>query len=803
MMRTRTILALLVTAAGIILTAPAAAFAVPVKLLPDGQIGSGISGPGPGEFDFPGSVAVSPVGTVYVADDNNQRVQEFTTSGEFIAMFGWEVNATKDAEGGATQVEKNVCMAASQDRCQAGIPGGAAGQFFYPESITFDPVSKNFYIAEPNGERIQEFTSTGRFVLEIGHDVNKTKPGNVCTEEEVEKAGVICGASTSSETAEHGSFRLDTGAGDQLAMGGPEDLLYVGEEHRVQKFHADGEWAGEINLPGAVRALALDNVTGDVYLIYGSGRLTVVNEFDAAGQELKKFEVEPRESGHEVGVDGLALDGEGHLAVTASEVVVVGQESVGLGVLYAASAGKAITTFVLPVNKNGNQFNSSGISFDAAGELFAVGGSSGLHAEVLRFRPVNVAELTTLPAVCATGGNQDTDVLLDCTLQGEANPEGVSETSVWFEWGRSPALGERTAAQPVSATGTVGEAVAGLRPNETFYDRLVGEDANVKAPETLSAETASFSTPLVAPVIAGTPSASFVGSFSAVLSAELNPENALTHYSFRYAPACEPGAACPPIAQAPGAGQTPVSESSVFGRIATTLEAKGLEPQSTYRYQLAAESENDQGTEKLVAVPGAEGTFTTAPAPVPSVAGGEASAIGATGATVSGSIDPDGQTATYAFELGIYEGAVTSFGTVASGPAGAGSSPVTESLALSGLQPGTTYAFRISVKSGYTPGGRALSGPTVLFTTQGLQALLSLPAAPALIAVPHVSFPPAASAAGTKSGSRKAKPKQRGAKPKQHRARSRRCPKKSGGHRQAGCRAPTRKVNSGKSGHRG
>jgi hypothetical protein len=802
-MRTRTILTLLLAAAAVTLTAPTAATAIPVKLLPDGQIGSGTSGPEPGQFDFPESVAVSPTGTVYVAEFGNGRIQELTTSGEFVGMFGWEVNATKDAEPGATQAEKNVCTAASKDACKAGVKGEAAGQFSNPVNVTTDPASKNIYVGEDgagNAGRVQELTSAGRLLLEIGHDVNKTKPGNVCTEEEVEKTGVTCGAPTPSSTVEHGTVRLQSGSGDLLAAGGPEDLLYVGEEDRVQEFHADGEWAGEIDLTGisaggAVTALALDGATGDVYLTYGSGRQTVVHEFDAAGQELKKFEVAPRESGHEVGVGGLALDSEGHLAVTASEVVVEGQEVVGFGVLYAASTGRPITTFVLPANKNGNQFNPSGISFDVAGELFAAGGASGSHAEVRRFRPVNVAELTTVPAVCVAGGEHETDVSLNCTLEGEANPEGVSETSVWFEWGRTAALGERTIAQAVNATGTVGEAVDGLRPNETFYERLVGEDANVKAPETLSAETVSFATPLVAPVIAGTPSASFVGPFSAVLTGELNPENARTHYSFVYAPACEPGAVCPSIAQAPGAGQTPLGESSVFGRIATTLEAKDLEPQTTYRYQLVAENENSGGTEKLAAVPGAEGTFTTAPAPVPSVAGGEASAIGATAATVSGSIDPDGQPGTYAFELGVYEGAATSFGIVASGPAGAGSSPVSESLALNGLQPDTTYAFRISVKSGYTPGGQALSGPTVLFTTEGLPAVLALPASPVLVAVPQVSFPPTVSAPGAKSGSHRAKHKQ-------HRAKPRTCPKRSGGHGRAGCRAQTRKANGGKGSRR-
>jgi DNA-binding beta-propeller fold protein YncE len=796
-MRTSTILAAVLTAASIAAATPTVTLAVPVKLLPDGQIGSGTREATPGDFDFPESVATSPAGTIYVADDSNGRIQELAANGEFVAMFGWEVNATKDGEPGSTQAEKNVCTAASKDACQAGTEGTAAGQFSAPEGVTVDPASGNVYVADrvSGVVRVQEFTAAGRFVLEIGHDVNKTTRGNLCTAEEVEKTAVTCGAPTAGAKAEHDSFYFhQENGGDILAMGGSEDLLYVGEENRVQELHADGEWAGEISLTAIsavsgwdVRALALDDATSDLYLVYSNevSEFNVVHEFSPAGQELKEFDVNPREAGKEVIIRALAVDGEGHLAVTASERIEGGVE---FGVLYAATTGRPITSFTVPASAF-----LSGLGFDGTGELFAV---SETDAQVLKFRPVNVAELAATPAVCAAGGEHETDVLLNCALGGEANPEGVAETTVWFEWGRSPLLGERTPAQSVAAAGAVNEPLDGLRPNETFYERLAGEDANVKAPETLRSETASFSTPPVAPVIVGQPSVSFVGPFSAVLSGELNPENARTHYLFQYAPACEPSAACPAIGQAPGAAQTAVLESSVYGRIAATLEAKGLEPRTGYRYELLAESENDEGTKKLSAVPGAEGTFTTAPVPVPSAASGVASALTAAGATISGSVDPDGRPATYALELGLYEGTATSFGIVSSGAAGAGSVPVAETLGLSGLEPDTTYAYRISVKSGYTPGGQALVGETMLFTTLGLPSVLSISTPLAMLTVPRTSFPSAATAAPGKSGSgTKTKTK------KQH-AKLRTCTKANRGHGRAGCRAQTHKASRGKRGHK-
>ena len=88
----------------------------------------------------------------------------------------------------------------------------------------------------------------------IGGEVNETKDKtagaseaekNLCTA----ASGETCNAGVRNTTgsSEHGAFDFDRVA-RVLAAGGTEDLLYVGDEHRVQEFKADGVWAGEIPL---------------------------------------------------------------------------------------------------------------------------------------------------------------------------------------------------------------------------------------------------------------------------------------------------------------------------------------------------------------------------------------------------------------------------------------------------------------------------------------------------------------------------------------------------------------------------
>jgi hypothetical protein len=740
---------------------------------------------GPGGFEYAEAIAVnndlaSPHhGDLYIADRGNNRIQEFTATGVFVSMFGWDVNRTKVSKGGATQQEMNVCTAtevAAGTECQAGVEGAGAaippGQFGFQKSVAVDQANGDVYVAEivkgnsSQGERIQKSTAEGAFVLEIGKKVNETTGSDLCTAEEVETKAVKCtGAEQHGFVPDTEPFAFTGGA--VLATGGSEDLLYVGEEHRVKEFEAGGKYKREIpltqisNAPGTgVSALTVDP-NGNVYLVYGEGE-HVIRKFDVSGKEVKEppwpLTLYPRQTNsetlevHDFEIKAIAVDSSSRLAVSEREVLVHGKdisqtEYRPFGSLLDVATGAQITEFSNEFRPNARAPESSNsMVFDASLRLYALS-RNGPRGEVAAYAPVPVGELLGRPAVCVEGAEHESNVMFDCTLHGALDPWGVSETEAWFEWGTTSALGQMTATQAIKSVKGEGEeeslvpvsaVLKGLAPNEVGDYRLAAHDHYVMAPESLtSAPLTLFGTPVVAPRIVGEPNASFVHSSSVVLFGQLNPENTNTEYFFEYA-ACGALAGC----EAPVL-RTPPVNAGTYGKLGSTVEVRGLQPATTYAYRLVAVNEKGQAALNETGGPQLpEGTFTTGPAPAPQAVTGAFSDPGTSSATISGTVTPDGAPAVYVFELGVYNGASTQYGVAFSGPAGASTTPVGETLALSGLQPGTTYAYRIAVKSSYVKNATGeLTGQTMLFTTQGLPSVLASPAPLAMLEVPKIAFP--------------------------------------------------------------
>jgi hypothetical protein len=131
--------------------------------------------------------------------------------------------------------------------------------------------------------------------------------------------------------------------------------------------------------------------------------------------------------------------------------------------------------------------------------------------------------------------------------------------------------------------------------------------------------------------------------------------------------------------------------------------------------------------------PRAKQASATGVAP-PLVATGPASGVTQSEATLSGTVNPEGNRTSYAFELG----GSTQYGTVISGTlAGTGSEAQSVTLDLANLRPGSTYHYIVVA----TNTNGTSEGLDETFTTPPATTPLSVPIAPALIPTPEIAFP--------------------------------------------------------------
>ncbi|MEJ0021441.1 MAG: 6-bladed beta-propeller [Candidatus Doudnabacteria bacterium] len=115
----------------------------------------GSFGTGDGQFDAPGGIIVDSSNNIYIVDTN--RVQEFTSAGTFIKTFGWGV------------LDGTPAFQVCNSNCQAGIAGSGPGQFDGSGGISVAADSSgNVYISDAGNNRIQKFGPDGHFISAWG-----------------------------------------------------------------------------------------------------------------------------------------------------------------------------------------------------------------------------------------------------------------------------------------------------------------------------------------------------------------------------------------------------------------------------------------------------------------------------------------------------------------------------------------------------------------------------------------------------------------------------------------------------------
>jgi hypothetical protein len=207
----------------------------------------GSLGSGDGQFYGPGTIAVSPTGQVYVADQRNGRIQRFDPVGEY--QIQWGSQGSDSGEMGlhefhiAVSDTGQVYVAdSSNNRIQVfsadgtyerewGSSDSGDQQFQYPTGIAVSDIGQ-VYVTQWHGHHVQRFDTNGEYQMQWGSlgsdDGDFYNPGSVVLS--------------------------------------PTGQVYVADtaNHRIQRFDADGKYSleWEITQPGRVAV----SDTGHVYV---------------------------------------------------------------------------------------------------------------------------------------------------------------------------------------------------------------------------------------------------------------------------------------------------------------------------------------------------------------------------------------------------------------------------------------------------------------------------------------------------------------------------------------------------------
>jgi sugar lactone lactonase YvrE len=222
-----------------------------------------------------------------------------------------------------------------------------------------------------------------------------------------------------------------------------------------------------------------------------------------------------------------------------------------------------------------------------------------------------------------------------------------------------------------------------------------------------------FTVPVRGPWFEGE-SASGIEPTSVALEASLDPEDHATSYRFEYG--TEPGVydQSTPSQTLPGSGWTaePVR-----------VDLSGLLPQTTYYYRLTAVNHcNEVAPAEECVVHGEGASFTTTPAVM--VESESALNVSSASASFEGVLNPQSVQAQWWLEYGAGEGAFDH--STAIEPLGSGSTGVTVSVRVRGLEASTVYHYRFAA-SDVREGHQYMSyGPSLSFTTQAANPSFSL-----------------------------------------------------------------------------
>jgi YD repeat-containing protein len=266
----------------------------------------------PASFKTPAGVAIDSGGHVWVADTGDNKIQEFTSSGEYVTQFGTAGTGEgqlKEPAAIATDSSGHVWVADTfNNRVEEfsstgaymtkwGTAGTGESQFKAPAGITIDSAG-HVWVVDTGNSRVQEFSSTGTHLAQFGaagtgngqfkapHGIAVDSGGNVWVVDtenaRVQKFSAAGGYLAQFGTSGTGNGQFKNPFGITIDSTGNMWVTDV-INSRVQKFSSTGTYLSQF---GGVIAVAIAADSGG-NLWVASNIASAVQQFSAAGAYVR------------------------------------------------------------------------------------------------------------------------------------------------------------------------------------------------------------------------------------------------------------------------------------------------------------------------------------------------------------------------------------------------------------------------------------------------------------------------------------------------------------------------------------
>jgi hypothetical protein len=526
--------------------------------------------------------------------------------------------------------------------------------------VAVEQSSGDVYVVGSAGNEVKKFNAAGVFILSFGGGVDQTSGANVCTA----ASGHVC--QPGSAGAGNGQFGGGPNTGPtSVAVDQASGDVYVtdGVNNRVEKFDSSGNYLSQFNGSGTPaagfsfpNAIAVDPSSADVYVVdAGHG---VVDRFSSAGVYLCQ------------------VTGQG--TPSASECNSLAGSATPAGSFSFPSEGEA---------------NPAGLAVDSTGRLYV--GDVRNHV---------IDEFDSSGAYQGQLGAGTLSSPTELTVDSSNNVFVVDYSGpliVEFDSG-----GNQLGSSPMSIPGFI-YLLRGVAVNDASHSVYLSKAAE-------SSQVLIFGPITVPGVTTGV--VSNVQQTTANLNGVINPDGVqVTDCHFQYTDNADfevhgySGPDAQSVPCVPNAASIPADH----GDHNVTADITGLSPTTTYHFRLLAA--NASG----VIGHSHDSTFAT-PGP-PTIESTSAANVTSTSADLQAQINPNLFDTHYHFEYvddATFQGSGFAAATKAPQPdadLGSTGSDQAAGVHVQGLQPGTTYHYRVLADNGYPP---AAAGPAHTFTTQ-------------------------------------------------------------------------------------